>query len=79
MYSMFYLFFHTPAYRNVYVISDSEMKELQRTQNQDELEEIRHQKRRLEEAYNAQVKHLDEREKELKTELKAIGPARKKV
>ena len=52
MYSMFDLFFDTPAYRPIYVISDSEMKELQRTQNQDELEEIRHQKKRLEEAYN---------------------------
>ena len=47
--------------------------------NQDELEEIRHQKKRLEEAYKAQFKHLDEREKELKTELKAIGLAKKKV
>ena len=63
---MFDLFFHTPAYRNVYVISDSEINELLRTQNQDELKEIRHQKKRLEEAYKAQVKHLDEREKELK-------------
>ena len=34
---MFYILFETPAYRNLYVISDSEMKELQRTQNQDEL------------------------------------------
>ena len=50
---MFYILFETPAYRNLYVISDSEMKELQRTQNQDELEEIRHQKKRLEEAYKA--------------------------
>ncbi len=79
MYSMFDLLFDTPAYRPVYVISDSEMKELQRTQNQDELEEIRLQKKRLEEAYKAQVKHLVEREKELKTELKAIEPAKKKV
>ena len=71
MYSMFGLLFDTPAYRPVYVISDSEMK--------DELEEIRHQKKRLEEAYKAQVKHLDEREKELKTELKAIEPTKKKV
>ena len=75
---MFDLFFDNPAYRPVYVISDSEMKELQRTQNQDELEEIRHQKKRLDEAYKAQVKHLDEREKELKTELKAIETAKKK-
>ena len=72
MYSMFDLLFDTSTYRSIYVISDSEMKELQRKQNQDELEEIRHQRKRLEEAYKAQVKHLDEREKKLKTELKAI-------
>ena len=45
------------------------MKELQRTQNKDELEE----------AYKAQFKHLDEREKELKTELKALEQAKNKV
>ena len=72
---MFDLYFDTPAYRHVYVISESEMNELQRTQKQDELKEIRHQKKRLEEAYKAQVKDLDEREKELKTELKAFGLA----
>ena len=77
--SMFDLLFDTPAYSPVYVISDSEMKELQKTQNQDELKEIHHQKKRLEEAYKAQVKHLDEREKELKTELKAIEATKKKV
>ena len=78
MYSMFDLFFDTPVYRPVYVISDSEMKELQRTQNQDELEEIRHQKKRLEEAYKAQIKPLEEREQELRAELKAIEPSKKK-
>jgi len=40
MYSMFDLFFRTPSYRHVYIITDSEMNELQRTQNQDELKEI---------------------------------------
>ena len=55
------------------------MKELQSRQNQDELKEILQQKKRLEEAYKAQVKHLDEREKELKTELKALESAKKKV
>ena len=38
IYSMFDLFYDTPAYIPVYVISDSEMKELQRTQNQEELD-----------------------------------------
>ena len=77
MYSMFDLFFDTPTYRPIYVISDSEMKELKRKQNQFELDEIHHQKKSLEEAYKTQVKHLNEREKELETELKAIGPAKK--
>ena len=66
MYSMFDLFFDTPSYRNVYVISDSEMKELQRKQNQEELDGIINQKKRLGEAYKAQLKYLDEREKVLK-------------
>ena len=79
MYSIFDLFFDTPLYTPVYVISDSEMKELQRTKNQEELNEIIHQKKRLEEAYKAQVKHLEEREKELINELKSSLPTKKKV
>ena len=79
MYSMFDLFFDTPAYSPVYVISDSEMKELQRTQNQEELDGIISQKKRLGEAYKIQLKHLDEREKVLKNELKSIGSTNKKV
>ena len=76
---MFDLFFDTPAYRPIYVISDSEMKELQRTQKQEELDEIINQKKRLEESYKAQVKHLEGREKELKSELKSIETTKKKV
>ena len=77
--SMLDLLFDTPSYRPVYVISDSEMKELKKMQNQDELNGIINQKKKLEEAYKAQLKHLEEREKELKKELKAIGPSNKKV
>ena len=40
---------------------------------------IRNQKKRLEESYKAQVKHLEEREKELKSELKSIESLKKKV
>ena len=79
MYSMFDLLFDTPAYSPVYVISDSKMKELQRTQNQEELDGIISQKKSLGEAYKSQLKHLDEREKVLKNELKSIGPTKKKV
>ena len=77
MQSIFVLFFHTHAYRHIYAISESEMNVLRRTQNQDEPKEIRHQKKRIEEEYKAQLKYFDEREKELKTELKAIGFAKK--
>ena len=79
MYSMFDLFFDAPSYRSIYVISDSEMKELQRTQNQEELDGIINQKKRLEESYKAQVKHLEQREKELKNKLKTFEPSKKKV
>ncbi len=44
MYSMFDLCFDTPVCGPVYIISDSEMKELQRTQNQEELDKINFQK-----------------------------------
>ena len=79
MYSMFDLFFDTPTYMPVYVISESEMKDLQRTHHQEELNGIVNQKKKLEDAYKAQLKHLQEREKELKKELKAIEPFNKKV
>ena len=38
MYSMFDLLFETPSYRPVFVISDSEMKELKKNQHQEELD-----------------------------------------
>ena len=59
MYSMFDLLFETPSYRPVYVISDSEMKELKKSQHQEELDEITTQKVRLEDAFKAQLKHLE--------------------
>merc|ERR1711871_1101056 len=75
MYSMFDLLFETPAYHPVYVISDSEMKELKKNQHQEELDEITTQKVRLEDAFKAQIKHLEEREKEKK---KKKNPPHKK-
>ena len=56
MYSMFDLLFETPSYRPVYVISDSEMKELKKNQHQEELDEITTQRKRLEDAFKAQLK-----------------------
>jgi len=78
MYSMFDLLFETPSYRPVYVISDSEMKELKKNQHQEELDEITTQKVRLEDAFKAQLKHLEEREKEVKKELKLLSASKNK-
>ena len=79
MYSMFDLLFETPSYRPVYVISDSEMKELKKNQHQEELDEITTQRKRLEDAFNSQLKHLEEREKEVKNELKLLSGSKGKA
>ena len=78
MYSMFDLLFETPSYRPVYVISDSEMKKLKKNQHQEELDEITKQKVKLEDAFKAQLKHLEEREKEVKKELKLLSNSKDK-
>jgi len=78
MYSMFDILFETPSYRQVYVISDSEMKELMINQHQEELDEITTQKVRLEDSFKAQLKHLEEREKEVKKELKVLSASKDK-
>ena len=79
MYSMFDILFETPSYRPVYVISDSDMKELKKNQHQEELDEIANQRKRLEDAFKSQIKHLEEREKEVKNELKVLSAAKKKL
>ena len=76
---MFDLLFETPSYRPVYVISDSEMKELKKNQHQEELDEITTQRKRLEDAFKSQSKHLEEREKEVKNELKLLSGTKGKA
>ena len=79
MYSMFDLLFETPSCRSVYVISDSEMKELKKNHHQEELDEITIQRKKLEDAFNSQLKHLEEREKELKNEIKLLSGTKSKA
>ena len=79
MYSMFDLLFETPSYRPVYVISDTEMKELKKNNHQEELDEITPQRKRLEDAFKSQLKHLEEREKEVKNELKLLSGTKGKA
>ena len=64
--------------RTVYVVSDSQLEEIKRNQRQEELDNIETSRKRLEENYQARVKVLEEREHELKEEIKALAPAKKK-
>ena len=78
MYSMFDLLFESPSYQKVYVISDSEMKDLKKSQHHEELNEITQQKSRLEYSFKAQLKHLEAREKEIKQKLKVLSSSKNK-
>ena len=66
--------FFTP-HHTVYVVSDSQLDELKRQQGQEELDNLGVSRKRLEESYQSRIKVLDERESELKEELKALAPA----
>tara|TARA_Y100001968_G_scaffold125901_1_gene114853 strand:+ start:712 stop:978 length:267 start_codon:yes stop_codon:yes gene_type:complete len=63
--------------RAVYVVSDSQLEEIRRNQREEELKKIESSRKRLEETYQARVKVLDNREHELKEEIKALSPAHK--
>ncbi|KGG12726.1 MULTISPECIES: hypothetical protein [Prochlorococcus] len=66
-------------YRTVYVVSDSQLEELKKRQHQEELDNLTESRKRLEANYQSRIKILDERETELKEELKALAPAEKEV
>ena len=68
--------FLTPN-RTVYVVSDSQLEELKKKQNQEELDNLVESRKRLEANYQSRIKILDERENELQEELKALTPAEK--
>ena len=59
--------------------SDTEMKELKKNHHQEELDEITNQRKRLEDAFKSQLKHLEEREKEVKNELKLLSGTKEKA
>jgi ABC-type phosphate transport system auxiliary subunit len=65
--------------RTVYVVSDSQLEELRRNQRQEELDNIEDSRKRLEDSYQARIKVLDERQNELKEELKALSPTKPKA
>ena len=65
--------------RTVYVVSDSQLEELKRTQRQEELDNLEASRKRLEETYQSRIKIIDEREQEIQEELKALAPSEKKT
>ena len=64
--------FCTP-HRTIYVVSDSQLEELKRSQSQEELDNIEASRKRLEANYQSRLKVLDERESELQAELKVLA------
>ena len=66
-------------YRTVYVVSDSQLEELKKRQHQEELDNLTESRKRLEANYQSRIKILDERETELKKELKALVPTKEKT
>ena len=60
--------------RTVYVVSDSQLEELKRNQRQEELDDIEDTRNKLEESYQACINVLEERQNEIKKELKALSP-----
>ena len=66
-------------HRTVYVVSDSQLDELKKRQHQEELNNLSESRKRLEDHYQSRIKILNERETELKEELKALAPAEKEA
>ena len=63
--------------RTVYVISDSQPREIKRNQREEELDNIEDYRKRLEESFQSRVKVLGDRVNELQEETKALAPAKK--
>ncbi len=66
-------------HRTVYVVSDSQLEELKKRQHQEELDNLTESRKRLEANYQSRIKILDERETEIKEELKTLTPAKKEA
>ena len=76
--TFFYDSFVSP-FRAVYVVSDSQFEELKRKHRQEELDNIEDSRKKLEKSYQSRIKVLDERQNELKEELKALSSSKVKA
>ncbi len=70
--------FFSPT-RTVYVVSESQLKDLKLRQQHEELDNLEASRKRLEETYKSRIKIIDEREHELREELKGLAPAEKEA
>lgn len=61
------------------MVSDSQLEEIKLKQRQEELDTLEASRKRLQETYQSRIKIIDEREHELKEELKALVPVDKKA
>ena len=83
MYTSLFDTFYSDSYvaptRTVYVISDSQLEEFHRKRRQVELDNIEVSRKRLEESYHSRMKILNERQNELKEEIKSLSPSKGKL
>ena len=80
--SLFDTFFSDPFFatnKTVYVVSDSQLEELKKKQRQEELDNLVESRKHLEANYQSRIKILEEREHEIKEELKALAPTKKEA
>ena len=61
----------------VYVLSDSQLEELNRKHQQVELDNLKYSRKRLEEVYQSRIKFINKRQKELKNNLERVSPIKK--
>ena len=53
------------------MVSDSQLEELKSNQRQEEIDDIDDSRKRLEDSYQGRIKVLNQRQNEIKNELKA--------
>ena len=53
------------------MVSDSQLEELKSNQRQEEIDDIDDSRKRLEDSYQVRIKVLNQRQNEIKNELKA--------
>tara|TARA_R100000152_G_C6782095_1_gene218383 strand:+ start:8737 stop:8964 length:228 start_codon:yes stop_codon:yes gene_type:complete len=75
MYDPFFHSFFSPM-RTVYIVSDRQLDEIRKKQSQEALSDIEESRKSLEKNYRLQLKALDERETEIKKELKSLTAAK---